>query len=254
MCGSENGTFLAHPALLVTKVTFSISVHSATDGGNAKQHSVLRPTFNGLILCRIEDGRVMARFEDKSVSVSSQLSLFARNFFRYTAMLGSIIPSSPFLVNDVLSQVNWERAKVMVEYGPGVGTITQEILKRMRPDGVLAAIELNPEFVSFLREKIVDQRLRVVHGSASDAKRVLADLNLVRADYIISGIPYSLIPDPTRQEILQQAREMLSPDGTLLVYQFTDAVLPYLRSSFGSVQQGFQWLNILPARIFHCTP
>jgi len=41
-------------------------------------------------------------------------------------------------------------------------------------------------------------------------------------------------PDPTRRDILEQARQILTPDGALLVYQFTDAVLPYLKSSFGS--------------------
>jgi hypothetical protein len=30
--------------------------------------------------------------------------------------------------------------------------------------------------------------------------------------------------------------------------------LPYLKSSFSSVRQNFQFLNILPARIFYCTP
>jgi len=191
--------------------------------------------------------------ETRSAGLTSQLILFARNFFKHPAMLGSIIPSSPFLVNDVLSQVDWDRAQVVVEYGPGVGTITQQILKRLRPDGMLIAIELNPQFVSFLHEKIRDPRLHVVQGSAASALQALASLNLDRADYIISGIPYSLIPDPTRQEIMDQAREMLSPNGTLLVYQFTDAVLPYLQSSFGSVRQDFQLLNILPARIFACT-
>lgn len=187
-------------------------------------------------------------------SLSAQVWLFANNFFKYPAMLGSIIPSSPFLVKDVLARVDWQKAKVIVEYGPGVGTITQEILKRMRPDAQLAVIELNPQFVHFLQNRIQDPRLRVIHGSASEAKRVLAELNLDHADYIISGIPYSLIPDPTRREILEQARQILTPDGALLVYQFTDAVLPYLKSSFGSVRENFQLWNILPARIFHCTP
>jgi phospholipid N-methyltransferase len=190
----------------------------------------------------------------KAATISSQVWLFANNFIKYPAMLGSIVPSSPFLVNDVLVQVDWTRARVVVEYGPGVGTITQEILKRMRPDAVLVVIELNPQFVSFLQKRIQDPRLRVIHGSASDAKQVLAGMNLDHADYIISGIPYSLIPDPTRRDILEQARQILTPDGALLVYQFTDAVLPYLKSSFGSVRENFQFWNILPARIFHCTP
>ena len=190
----------------------------------------------------------------KAGHISAQVWVFARSFFEDPAMLGSIVPSSPFLVNDVLSQVDWQRAKVIVEYGPGVGTITQEILKHMRPDAELAVIELNSRFVRFLQEKIDDPRLRIIHGSASNAKQVLAQVNLKRADYIISGIPYSLIPDATRRDILEQSRQILAPDGALLVYQFTNAVLPYLQSIFGSVRENFQPWNILPARIFHCTP
>ncbi len=169
-------------------------------------------------------------------------------------MLGSVIPSSPFLVNDVLAQVNWARARVIVEYGPGVGTITLETLKRMRPDALLVAIELNPEFVDFLTREITDSRLRVVHGSARDVREVLAALNLTHADYIISGIPYTTISDEIRRDILKQTRELLHPDGALLVYQFTRKVLPYLESNFASVEQNVQLLNILPARIFYCTP
>jgi phospholipid N-methyltransferase len=185
---------------------------------------------------------------------SSRRFLFALNFFKSPAMLGSLIPSSRFLVNDVLNQVDWERARVIVEYGPGVGTITQEILKRMRPDAILLALELNEEFVTFLREEIVDPRFHAVHASASDVRKVLAKLGLPSADYIISGIPYSTMPHAVRREVMQESRQVLDPEGALLVYQFTNTVLPYLKSSFGSVRQDFQFLNILPARIFYCTP
>mgnify|MGYP003293768208 CR=1 FL=1 len=49
-------------------------------------------------------------------------------------MLGSLIPSSRFLVNHVLAEVDWQRARVFLEYGPGVGTFTGEILRRLKPD------------------------------------------------------------------------------------------------------------------------
>jgi phospholipid N-methyltransferase len=185
---------------------------------------------------------------------ASRTLLFARNFFKFPTMLGSLIPSSPFLVNDLLSQVDFDRARVIVEYGPGVGTFTQEILKRMRPDAALVAIELNEEFAGFLKDEIGDRRLHAVHASACDVGKVLASLNLPSADYIISGIPFSTMPKSLRAEIMRNSREALRPDGALLVYQFTRAVRPYLESSFGSVQENFQMLNILPARIFYCTP
>jgi phospholipid N-methyltransferase len=190
----------------------------------------------------------------RSETARSRWGLFARNFFKHPVMLGSVIPSSRFLVNDLLAQVDWERARVFVEYGPGVGTITQHILRRMHPDAVLVAIELNDEFVEFLSKEIRDPRLMVLRGSASDARKLLASVGLSQADYVISGIPYSTFPEDLRREICEETRELVEPTGTHLVYQFTTAVLPYLKSNFGLVQQGFQPWNILPARIFHCTP
>src|ERR1700692_749825 len=78
---------------------------------------------------------------------SGHALLFARNFFRHPRMLGSIVPSSRFLIKQLLEPVDWAQARVIVEYGPGVGSITTEILRRMRPDASLIAIETNPEFV-----------------------------------------------------------------------------------------------------------
>jgi phospholipid N-methyltransferase len=140
-----------------------------------------------------------------------------------------------------------------VEFGPGVGTITREVLKRMRPDAVLVAIELNEEFVQYLGATIRDPRLRIVHGSAAHVRRVLAEHGLAPADCIISGLPYSLLPEELRKEIVAESRQALKAEGSLLVFQFSPSVLPYLKSSFSSVKLGFQLLNILPARIFHCT-
>jgi phospholipid N-methyltransferase len=67
-------------------------------------------------------------------------------------------------------------------------------------------------------------------------------------------LPYSLLPEELRKEIVSESRQALKAEGSLLVFQFSPSVLPYLKSSFSSVKLGFQLLNILPARIFHCTP
>lgn len=190
----------------------------------------------------------------RSRTISRQLFLFARNFFRYPKLLGSLVPSSPFLVKHVLSLVDWERARVVVEYGPGVGTITQEILKRIRPDATLVAIELNPCFVEFLQNEISDPRLRVVYGSAADVASILRQLGLLHADYIISGIPYTLLPDGVRRVVTRETHHVLHPEGAFVVYQFTRTVLPYLRPTFANVKQDFNLFNILPARIYYCTP
>ncbi len=185
---------------------------------------------------------------------TSAMALFARNFFKYPSMLGSVVPSSPFLVKDIMAHVDWDRARVIVEFGPGVGTFTREILRRMRPDAVLIVIELNEDFVHYLGNTIHDPRLRVVHGSAAHIRRILAEQGIAPADYIISSLPFSLLPEGVRREILSESRHALKAQGSLLGYQYSRLLLPYLRSSFSSVRLDFQLFNILPAMIFHCTP
>src|SRR5205085_6260413 len=66
----------------------------------------------------------------KSPGLASPFFLFARNFLRHPNMVGWMLPSSPFVVDEVLKQIDWANAKVIVEYGPGVGTFTGEVLRR----------------------------------------------------------------------------------------------------------------------------
>ncbi len=180
--------------------------------------------------------------------------LFARNFFRHPRMLGSIVPSSRFLIKQLLQPIHWTRARVIVEYGPGVGGITAELLRHMRADAMLIAIETNPEFVRYLRGSFTDPRLRVVEASAESVDEILRRFGCPRADYIISGIPFSTIPPAQRERILRKTCAVLEPGGAFLVYQFSTRVLQDLKRIFGYVGRRFEPLNVLPAHLFICQP
>lgn len=182
-----------------------------------------------------------------------QMMLFARNFFKHPRMLGSIIPSSRFLVRDLMRQVDWKRARVIVEYGPGVGNITAEVLKRMHRDARLVVFETNDDFVEFLRRSIPDPRLTVVHGSAADVARILEEHGLGQADYVISGIPFSTMPEQVGTEIVRATRRSLRPGGRFLVYQFSREVSRFLKPEFRDIREAFEPLNILPARLYFCS-
>ena len=191
---------------------------------------------------------------ESSVTRGEQVRIFARNFFKHPRMLGSLIPSSRFLINEVLEAVDWRSIKVFVEYGPGVGSFTTEILRRMPSDARLVVFETNSEFVALLRRKYDDPRLTIVDLSAAEVDRVLAMMDLTQADCIISGIPFSTMPAEVRRSILDKTRAVISPGGQFIVYQFSGEVLSHLRSRFRRVKQDFELLNILPARIFRCEP
>ena len=189
---------------------------------------------------------------DNARSRIAENLLFAANFLRHPHMLGSIIPSSRFLVNQVLEPIDWERTDVIVEYGPGVGTFTREILRRMRKDARLVAIETNRHFVEFLTVSLPDPRLHVVLDSAAHVGAVLQSLGLAGAQYIVSGIPLGSMPVPVRADIVDKTRAALAPGGAFLVYQFTARVLPQLRRSFANVHRSFERRNVPPAQLFEC--
>lgn len=183
-----------------------------------------------------------------------QLALFAKNFFQHPRMLGSIIPSSRFLIRRLLREVDWRTVKTAVEYGPGVGTITRAMLQRMPEDAALVVFETNEDFVAFLRDTIRDPRLHVVHGSAADVEAELAARGLGQADVVVSGIPFSTLPSEVRAAILRSTRQVLRPEGAFLVYQFSPTIGPHLQRVFSSVRRSFEPLNVLPASLFFCSP
>lgn len=177
---------------------------------------------------------------------------FGRAFLEKPAMLGSVIPSSRFLVRRTLRPIDWPRAELIVEYGPGVGTCTGEILRRMRSDATLLVFETHPDFVRHLRGTFPDPRLEVVHGSA---ERVVAEVEargLEGADYVLSGIPFSLLPDEVRDRILVRSRAVLEPDGAMLVYQFSPTIGAHLRRVFDDVEWEWEPRNFLPAVVYRC--
>ena len=192
--------------------------------------------------------------EHRTPRGSGSAWLFALNFFRHPMMLGSIVPSSRFLIRQLLEPVDWGQARVIVEYGPGVGVITTEVLRRMGPDTMLIAIETNPDFVSYLRDSIKDERLHVVEGSAESVDEILRRYGQSNASYVISGIPFSTIPAPVRERILLKTCDVLKPGGSFLVYQFSSRVLQDLQRIFRYVRRKFEPLNVLPAHLFFCQP
>src|SRR3546814_257672 len=131
-------------------------------------------------------------------------------------MVGSIIPSSPTLIRAMLKPVDWQNVKLFVEYGPGVGTFCRPVLERMRPDAMLIAIDTNEEFVDYLNADIADSRFLAVHGSAADVRRIIADHGFDHADYILSGLPFSTLPNGVGPAIARETQAALRTGGAFL--------------------------------------
>lgn len=175
---------------------------------------------------------------------------FLRGFLKHPVMVGSIIPSSRQLIEHMLRPVDWSSTKLFVEYGPGVGTFTRSVLDHLPKHATLIAIDTNPDFTRFLRESIADDRLITVNGSAADVERIVAERGFERADYVLSGLPFSTLPPGVGDAIGQATARVLRPGGAFLVYQFSSKVLDFVKPWFSRIDSGFEWINVPPARLY----
>ncbi len=175
---------------------------------------------------------------------------FLKQFLRRPGMIGSIIPTSQTAIRALLDPIDWGTVRCVVEYGPGTGVFTREILRRMGPHARLIAIDTNELFIDYLRGAIHDSRLSCVHGSAADVETALADNDQTQADYVISGLPFSTLPTPVADGIMDATHAAIRPGGAFLIYQYSRFVLPMLDARFEATDMGKVWQCIPPARLF----
>jgi phospholipid N-methyltransferase len=175
---------------------------------------------------------------------------FLRGFIKHPVMVGSVIPSSRAVIDKMLEPVDWSKCKLFVEYGPGVGTFTEQVLRRIAPDATLIAIDTNPDFIRYLRGKFADNRLFPVTGSAADVRQIIADCGFEHADYVLSGLPFSTLPAGVGPRIAEETAAAIRPGGAFLVYQFSPKVREYMAPHFDRIDKGFEWVNIPPCHLF----
>ena len=172
--------------------------------------------------------------------------VFFRGFLEHPKMVGSVIPSSRATIDKMLAPVDWERCKVFVEYGPGVGTFCRPVLDRMARDATLIVIDTNPLFIDYLKRDIRDSRFHPLLGSAADVEGIVEALGHDGADYVLSGLPFSTLPEGVGPAIAAATYRVTKPGGAFLTYQFSTTARDLTAEHFERVDTGFTWWNIPP--------
>jgi phospholipid N-methyltransferase len=114
----------------------------------------------------------------------------------------------------------------------------------------LLTIDTNDDFTRYISRKFTDSRLRAVTGSAADVREIMADIGFQNADYVLSGLPFSTLPQGVGPRIAEQTAEALRSGGAFLVYQFSPKVRQFIAPYFQRIDSGFEWRNIPPATLF----
>ena len=147
---------------------------------------------------------------------------FFTEFLKHPRKIGAIAPSGKHLSEKMMMPIDFTSAKVIVEYGPGTGSFTKELIARRKPDTVLILIEQNKVFCEQLKASFDSlPNLFIMHGSAGNVGQYLEACGVHSADYIVSGLPFTSFPAAVSDNILNATKLALGQDGTFITFQYS---------------------------------
>jgi phospholipid N-methyltransferase len=175
-------------------------------------------------------------------------------FVQQGTSVASFAPSSRFLARKIIKGIDYDNAKCVVELGAGTGSITKELMDRMKPQTKFIIVERDHDFCNRLRSRFAAYpNADIVEGDASHIDKLLADRGITQVDDIVSGLPLPSFPADLRQAILASSARALGSHGTFR--QLTVMPWVYMRlykSYFTDVRFDLVPLNLPPAGVYVC--
>ena len=176
---------------------------------------------------------------------------FIKQYIKNPKIIGAIAPSSHTLANAMMEPIDFETAECIVEFGPGTGVFTEELLRRRKNKTTIILIEQNKDFCRMLKQKFKGSpNLFIVHASAEHADSILQKYNLNNADYIISGLPFTSLPKEISLNVFRAAKKIIGKNGTFITFQYTLLKQNFFGEHFRFKNKLHILFNLPPAYVF----
>ena len=174
--------------------------------------------------------------------------LFLKRVLANPVRVGYLVPSSPFLTRLTAKFIDFGKARTVVELGPGEGCHSRRIIRRMHTDSRLILIELDAHFAEHLENQFAhDARVVVIHGNALHLSEILGKLDISTPDYIISGIPFTIMERGLREKLLACIAKVMGPRSRLITYQATLGISDH--ELFDHIRSKHCLLNVPPLHV-----
>lgn len=187
----------------------------------------------------------------------SETRLHIKNALFHPMKTASLLPSSERLCDLIVKEAKVSSARVIVEFGPGTGAITEKIVKKTDPETTLVAMEINPDFAERTKKKF--PRAFVFNRCAGDSRQCLESLEIAGCDRVVSGLPWAAFSDSLQKKILAAAESVLNPGGIFVSFAYAPIhMLPSgrrfrrnLETVFAKVEKTeILWGNLPPAFVY----
>lgn len=174
---------------------------------------------------------------------------FLKEYIRNPKTIGAIAPSSKYLAESMIKNIDFSHCSVIAEYGAGTGIFTAEVIRHKKRDTKFLVIERNERFYRILRRRFAKcQNVFVIHGNAQNLRKYMRKYGVDKVDYIISGLPFASLSSDVSNRILSSTRKIISKnDGRFITFQYTLFKVKLFRRFFDIAGIDFTLRNIPPA-------
>ena len=191
--------------------------------------------------------------------LSRHVVAFLAAVVRSPATVGAVAPSSSQLAARLAAVVPRVGEPVVVELGPGTGSVTAAIGCRLGGRGRHVAVEIDPVLADYLRAE--HPGVDVLVGDAVELERLFATHHMPAVDAVISGLPWSLIDSDAQRAIVNATARSLATGGCFTTFAYVHALsmtrARQFRTLLGEVFDEVLttrtvWWNLPPAVTYAC--
>lgn len=175
---------------------------------------------------------------------------FLLEYIKHPSKIGAVAPSSRYLAKKMVEDVRFHECDCIIEYGPGTGVFTEEIVLSKKEDTILLVIEQNEQFYKVLKERYSNKKnVYVIHGDASDVLKYMKSHEIPQADYIISGLPFTSLPAGVSKKIFHATQKAIGSQGRFITFQYTLLKKKIFQRWFHIEHMAFELKNFPPAYV-----
>ncbi|WP_258343604.1 class I SAM-dependent methyltransferase [Saccharopolyspora gregorii] len=183
---------------------------------------------------------------------------FLAGAVRNPQKVGAATPTSAAVAGVVAQVVPTTGQPVVLELGPGTGSLSGGIRERLPAGARHVGIELVDEMVRHLR--VHAPWMELVHGDAGDLVPLLAERGVDQVDAVISSLPWSLLGEADQDRILGEVTKVLAPHGAFTALTYLPAehntggrrFRQRLAATFDEVITHTTWRNFPPILHYIC--
>ena len=166
--------------------------------------------------------------------------------------MGAVAPSARRLAQARARQTVVVPGEVVVELGPGTGSVTRALIDSGVPEDRLILIERDPAFHAYLTEMF--PRATVILGDATRMDRLIPKEWRGKVSSVVSSLPLVALPARQRYRTLVAAFRILAPFGRLVQYTYGPfSPVPASALGLDSRRVDFIRLNLPPASVWRFT-